>query len=187
MLRLNRPFFPAIVVILFDSFQSLPKFLKIVRKLKHKKLVKAYTVLLLISIPISFIVAPYNYDLKDNIWLAQEKVTSLGTNASIGFIDPFQMTGGYFFQYGGRSNGTLYFMDKMNSTELNNTFKIINYFINDRNHANYSYITLLKNNLCQTNVLVKDYTSIRQYSLDNINYQLNPNKLGVQIELWKCN
>ena len=178
---------PAIVVILFDTFQSLPNFLAYTRKLSHRKLVKIYGIILLVSIPISFIIAPYNYDLRDNIWLAQEKVKSIDPNASIGFIDPFQMTGGYFFQYGGKTNGTLYFMNQMNSTELNKTFKTINFFISDQNHANYSYITHLKNNLCQTNFLIKDYTSIRQYSLDNINYQLNPNKLGVKIELWQCN
>ena len=178
---------PAITVILFDSFQSLPPFMLFLRKIKHQKLVKVYAVLLLLSIPISFIIAPYNYDLKDNLWLAQEQVRQLDPHATIGIIDPFQMTGGYFLQYGGKTNATIYFMDQMNSQELNHTFHIITYFINDQNHANYSNIIQLKNNACKVNILVKEFTSLRQWSLDRINYDYNPNKLGVKIELWKCN
>ena len=178
---------PAIIVILYDSFQSLPLFIKYLRQSKHKKVVKAFTVILIISIPVSFIIAPYNYDLKDNIWLAQEKIRELDPNAVIGIIDPFQMTGGYFFQYSGKTNAIIYFMDQMNVTELNSTFHVINYFINDQEHANYSLLIQLKNEICKTNILIKDYTSLRPFSLDNINYQFNPNKLGVKIELWRCN
>lgn len=178
---------PAVLVILYDSLQSLPYFIEYLRKYKHKNIVRLFTIFLLVSIPISFIVAPYNYDLKDNIWLAQEYIHVHDPNATIGIIDPFQMTGGYFFQYGGKTNKTIYFMDQMNEAELNKTFHLITYFINDQMHSNEQAIRQLKNSVCQTNVLVKEFTSLRQFSIDSINYQYNPNKLGVKIEVWKCN
>ena len=91
------------------------------------------------------------------------------------------MTGGYFYQYGGRTDKIIYFMDQMNESELNSTFHIINYFINDKNHANYSTIVQMKNQICHLNILVKEFSGLRHFSIDYVNYLLNPNKLGLSL------
>ena len=178
---------PAIVIIFYDSFQSLPSFISYVKKLRRKNLVKAYVLLIIFSIPISIIVAPYNYDLKDNLWLAQEQVRNLDPQANLGILDPFQMTGGYFLQYGFPTNGMIFFMNGMTMDELNATLRQINYLILDQQHPLYKEVSDLKNSSCTTNKLIQNFTNLRFFSLDYINYQLNPNKLGVYIELWQCN
>ena len=75
----------------------------------------------------------------------------------------------------------------MSLDELNSTLHSINYLILDQKNPDYNQVINLKNSACAINFLIKSYTALRYFSLDNINYQLNPNKLGVYIELWQCN
>ena len=178
---------PAIVIVFYDSFQSLPAFLSYVKKIRRKSLTRAYVLLMIFSIPISIIVAPYNYDLKDNLWLAQEQVKHLEPQANVGILDPFYLTGGYFLQYGSPTNGKIYFMDGMTINEINTTLRQISYLILDQRHPLYKRVSDLKNSICTTNKLIQNYTNLRFFSIDYLNYQLNSNKLGMYIELWQCN
>jgi hypothetical protein len=180
---------PALIIILLDSFQSLPLLIANYKKGIYKRKIQIYSILLILSVPLSLIITPYNYDLKDNLWLAQEKIRSLdpANNSSIGIIDPFYRTGGYFFQYGNNFSKKIYFMNEMNETEINETMKYIHFLINDQNHIKYSLVTAIKNEFCTRNILIKNFTYIREFSFDWINYIYNPNRLGINIELWRCN